>query len=243
MKNRELNLELLPWDSTFFGFGVAKVVLAEAAESSFHQLRAKATAQGIRLVYCYVDPTDALSKNAVQQQSLPLLDRKATWIKRIDEQEFNAGEGVRVLAGNDAVTASLLELAWQSGAYSRFLLDPKIPYPVFQRLYEIWLHNTLQNNQAGVVLTTGAVGQETGLITLEQLEGGAAGIGLLAVDTKSRRRGLGQQLIRAAIQQAQQWQAPELRVVTQLDNIPACSLYERAGFLLQQVRLVYHWWL
>ena len=74
-------------------------------------------------------------------------------------------------------------------------------------------------------------------------EGGTASIGLLAVGATMRGRGVGQQLVGAARQQAAAWGCARLQVVTQRANAPACGLYAKCGFEAVREQHVYHLWL
>jgi hypothetical protein len=37
--------------------------------------------------------------------------------------------------------------------------------------------------------------------------------------------------------------ARQAHVVTQLENVPACKLYERGGYCLSALEHIYHFWL
>jgi dTDP-4-amino-4,6-dideoxy-D-galactose acyltransferase len=71
---------------------------------------------------------------------------------------------------------------------------------------------------------------------------GAGRIGLIAVDDQARGAGVGSLLIRQAHRWMQGRGARQATVVTQLENQPACRLYERLGYHLADVRNYYHFW-
>ena len=54
----------------------------------------------------------------------------------------------------------------------------------------------------------------------------------IAVDPGFRRRGIGERLLRRAIEWAHARQLPGVMLETQNINVPACRLYERCGFTL-----------
>ena len=74
------------------------------------------------------------------------------------------------------------------------------------------------------------------------VEGRAGRIGLIAVDAALRGRGLGGVLLRAAHQFMVRRGCDHALVTTQRDNVPACRLYEQAGYVIDTARNVYHFW-
>jgi dTDP-4-amino-4,6-dideoxy-D-galactose acyltransferase len=70
----------------------------------------------------------------------------------------------------------------------------------------------------------------------------AAQIGLVGVDSAARGQGVGSTLVRAAGQWCRNQGARELTVVTQGKNRAAQRLYQRCGFLTQDLQFWYHKW-
>jgi ribosomal protein S18 acetylase RimI-like enzyme len=71
---------------------------------------------------------------------------------------------------------------------------------------------------------------------------GIGNIGLVAVAETHRGRGIGGRLIDAAHCWMVARQAAKTTVVTQGVNAPACRLYERVGYSIEQVEHYYHFW-
>lgn len=80
-----------------------------------------------------------------------------------------------------------------------------------------------------------------GMITLGEKDG-RGDIGLLAIDSKYRGKGIGMSLINAAENEFKKI-FKEGQVVTQQDNQAACSLYEKSGYEIEKVESIYHIWL
>jgi ribosomal protein S18 acetylase RimI-like enzyme len=57
-------------------------------------------------------------------------------------------------------------------------------------------------------------------------------IGSIVVDRKYRRQGVGQALIERVVEWAKAKGSPGLMLETQNNNVPACRLYEKCGFIL-----------
>ena len=235
-------LQSLLWDSDFLGFPVARLSAAGRPVSEIAAALIEARSAGCRLLYLMVDPADATAAATAQQAGARLVDRKVTFAMPLPPAVASATE-IANIETTTTYTPQLESLAWQSGEYSRFRLDPRFAPTVFQHLYSQWLRNSLAGSIARRVLVwRDAAGHELGLLTLGE-KNGRADIGLLAVDAAARGQGVGQQLVAAAQSQAAAWGYAELQVVTQRDNELACRFYEKCGFVLVSEEHIYHLWL
>jgi ribosomal protein S18 acetylase RimI-like enzyme len=81
-----------------------------------------------------------------------------------------------------------------------------------------------------------------GMISYSIVEAGAR-IGLIAVRDQARGKGIGSALIAAAHREMAKRGARMATVCTQCANVPACRLYERLGYHLDEVQNVYHFWI
>ncbi|MET4076702.1 GNAT family N-acetyltransferase [Hymenobacter sp. UYCo722] len=235
-------LQLLAWDSEFLGFVVARAVVPPQGAAALSALVAQARGQGVRLLYLIIDPAaDEAAANA-RATGAWLADRKVTFSRPIGPEPGRLADPGPVIPLS-TFSPELEALAWQSGEYSRFRRDPAFAPGVFERLYSQWLRASLRGELARAVLAwPGPDGKPTGLLTL-QSHGPQASIGLLAVQAGQRSQGQGRALVAAASRTAQAWGYQQLRVVTQLDNIPACRFYTSVGFVIEHQENVYHLWL
>jgi len=235
--------ELLPWDTDFLGFPVARLRAAALDEATLDAVLRRCRAAGIRLLYLYADPADAVTIDTAQGAGLLLADHRLTFEMPLTAAPAHPARTDFQVRPATAYTPQLEALVWQSGEYSRFRRDPRFTPDVFPRLYSQWLHNILAGGTAGQLLVAGpAPGEARGLLALNEKQHHAS-IDLLAVDVVLRGRGLGWQLLEAAQRQAYAWGYPALRVVTQADNAPACRLYQRFGFRVVHEEYLYHCWL
>lgn len=236
------NLQHLPWDSDFLGYPVAQMVVPYADTAALQSAIAQAWEQGFKLVYLLLDPAHAEAAIAARHAGAILVDRKVTLQYPIGPAGQSTAPTYRAIARVQNHSIELEKLAWESGEYSRFRVDPNFAPGVFEELYSHWLRASLSGERARAVFASLSLeGNPRGLLTLQQ-HGSVATIGLLAVHAAARGQGQGRALIEAAQQAAQEWGCDVLRVTTQLDNEPACRLYSRCGFLVEQVVHVYHLW-
>ena len=74
--------------------------------------------------------------------------------------------------------------------------------------------------------------EPAGQIRLRKYWNGYAYIDDIAVEEEYRRQGVGCRLIEAAIEWAKAKGVPGIMLETQDNNVPACMLYEKCGFVL-----------
>ncbi|MDO7874171.1 GNAT family N-acetyltransferase [Hymenobacter sp. ASUV-10] len=233
-------IQPLGWDSDFLGFSVGRLLTDGLSEAQIATAVADARRAGFRLLYAVASPANAAAATALRQAGALLADRKVTFAMPV---LTGPAPVAAAISATTAYSPQLESLAWQSGEYSRFRLDPRLAPTVFREMYSRWLHNSLTGSIARQVLVWRApTGHELGLLTLGE-KNGRADIGLLAVDAAARGQRVGQQLVAAAVAQAAAWGYAELQVVTQGDNEPACRFYEKCGFQLVQEEHIYHCWL
>jgi ribosomal protein S18 acetylase RimI-like enzyme len=248
-----IRIEPLPWDSAHFGFAVARLhgpcgdrPTDRLPLDELRQAIESAKAAGIDLLYWTAEPWCQLPESILRESGGALVDRKATF-----EIQINGGHEPRenkrlVLAEypKEMPSARLIELAVCAGAHSRFRHDSRIPTEAFRALYELWIVRSAAREIADTVLVASwreRAEVPVGLITLSIAEG-TGSIGLIAVEAHSRGEGVGALLVRSGHDWLAGRGATSVSVVTQLDNRPACRLYEKAGFRLVDVKLIYHFW-
>jgi dTDP-4-amino-4,6-dideoxy-D-galactose acyltransferase len=224
------------------GFPVARLALNQADADETALAIAECRAANQQLVYMVVRPDDDDTNHAVRASGAWLADRKITFAMPLQPADAALPLDPAIVLATK-FTPELEALAWQSGAYSRFRLDPRLPATVFQRLYSQWLRNSLDGSIAQVVLTLqGTAGEAVGLLTLGDKDG-VAGIGLLAVAAEFRGQRAGQRLVAEARRRAAAQGYARLQVVTQGANEQACRFYEKCGFELVDEVNIYHLWL
>ncbi|MDR7130567.1 ribosomal protein S18 acetylase RimI-like enzyme [Algoriphagus sp. 4150] len=213
----------LSFDSSLFNYPVGKIyVPGDWDEQEFLKNSAK-----YRLVYIFSELPLPITDASIQ-----LVDTKITYYKSIVESDEMSSD-IAVYRGE--MNEDLLKLALESGAYSRFKLDSRLAQNEFEKLYKLWIKKALNS---GSILE--AVNLQ-GMVSYD-LKEEAAGIGLIAVSDKSRGRGWGKKLMKAAEAKAFSNGAKTITVSTQEANVPACRLYESLGYKLKEKVYIYHYW-
>lgn len=233
---------MLPWDSEFFGFPIARIEACPADEESLGQAISTLRAKGVRLAYWQTGPEDAASNRAAEGNGGRLVNMRAEYSCELAAETSRiAGEPM-----GPAVTASdrdrLHELALQCGEQSRFRLDPAIPEERWASLYRRWMDESLAGTIADAVLVRRSDGAIAGMITVSAAARQGE-IGLFGVAAEARGQGIGS----ALVDDAMRWFAANgcatARVATQGENRAARAVYQRAGFGLQRLVNVFHFWI
>ncbi|MDP4186340.1 MAG: GNAT family N-acetyltransferase, partial [Bacteroidota bacterium] len=220
-----MDITELTWDSHLFGYKVGRKEQQQLSPSDISAIYTSAQSEGYRLVYIFTQapvPSDIESKG-----TLIRADRKVTYSKKITEDSPVHSSIASFPKGS--YTEKLLELAFESGCYSRFKIDKNFVNDEFKKLYTLWIKNSITREIADDVFVYQENDIETGFITLKISEG-ICTIGLIAVDATSRGKGIGHLLISLAEHYAFQNNCHTLQVDTQEDNRKACNFYESCSF-------------
>ena len=129
------------WDSNFFGFNIGKIDLdpTDNIEEFLND------ASKFKLVYIF-------SNKELTIPGLNLVDKKVIYEKKINntgnfDNQLN-NESISLFSEQDHSYEQLLNLAYLSGTYSRFRLDKGMPEGYFNKLYKLWLDNSLNKSIA-----------------------------------------------------------------------------------------------
>ncbi len=236
------SLEILDWDSSFFGYPVARVTASALPTALMAEIMQEAKNKKIRLVYVFADPVDTVSREAVIMNGGKLVDQKITFHTKIDVSKLGPVDEHIVQFEGDYPTEKLIDLSMQSGLYSRYKIDPGFVNREFERMYLAWIENSVNKKIADHIFVYTEDGKELGLVTLKARNDHGQ-IGLIAVDEGSRGKAIGKKLIAAVIDQLYKKNIPDLDVATQLDNMDACNFYKKTGFTGIKTENIYHIWL
>lgn len=241
MSEKQLEYQILDWDSNFFGFSVARINNPNLAKEKLVNSLSDLSLKGIKLIYW--PASNEYSENEITDLGGSLVDLKTTFkmdFDGVNPEDFISTDEVE--AYSDSMPfESFEELAVQSGEYSRFAVDPRIPREKFFELYRIWIARSLKKEIAREVLVLRESNRVVGMVTLGEKDG-RGDIGLIAVDASSRGKSYGEKLVRSA----QRWFIKNGytvgQVVTQGNNIPPCMLYKKCGYSVEKVEYFYHFW-
>lgn len=226
-----MEIKTLDWDSDFFGYKVGKLVLPEGI-TSLETL--PDNIKDFALIYLFSDKPVQYLPGA---ETLPApADVKVLWGKTIQDRP-TLHESIKPI---HEANERLIELALQSGAYSRYKLDKKFINHEFERMYTLWVNKAVaDDNQQVLGYYEGTA--LAGFITLS-VKNEAADIGLIAVDTQFRGKKMGSKLLDAAEIFALESALNTVEVNTQKANEVAMHFYRQNGYNVLKETYIYHLW-
>lgn len=232
----------LAWDTSHFGFGVARVSPTASTPELAAGLAALRQA-GYRLAYWSVPAGhDELIAAGIYHGGF-LADEKLTYVKSLGVTPLARFPYCHVIEPYTAACPddALVRLAIGSAAFSRFRRDQSFPPEVCDKLYKLWIERSVSGEIADEVLVVREGGTLLGMITLVHVYD-RGDIGLVAVDAVAQGRGIGRLLVTEAGRRFGNAGRRAVQVVTQGQNQRACRLYESCGYSIERREIVFHFW-
>lgn len=217
------------------GIPTAKVTLISP------QILADAMHAGIKLVYFVAPESDTHQIRLAKELGGILVDHKITYLMNLKNIALQSDPDIKSYA-NTIPSEDLINLAYESGNFSRFRADPHLTENQFKTIYKTWITNSVNRTIADDVLVISDNNKLLGMVTVGE-KNHRGDIGLLAVSETARGKNIGTRLVRAAQYYFIQKGFDQSQVVTQQTNIPACKLYEKCGYHIEKTECFFHIWL
>jgi ribosomal protein S18 acetylase RimI-like enzyme len=243
-------LEWLPWDSRMLGVSAARVDFVvngeyasrrQACEALLDAAFRKARASRYEHLSVRVDAGDDAAIHAVETGGWLSVDALLTF-----ERSVSAGSKTAVASDlklRDACqedVPAIESIAAESFVDGRFHADPSISADVAASIYREWAAACCRREAADhVIVAVTESGHLGGFVACRELSDTGVHLGrltasivLLATASVARRRGVGRDLVIAAVESVAKRSAVVLQVGAQIRNTAAARLYERCGFRL-----------
>ena len=242
MEQKTIRLVQDPWFSEVMERNVYKVFIEEPLSpgsqptKSNSEISIQALQKRPVFAFSKVDAS-ATSKTAyLESIGFRLVDTNVTFDKKIEKKNFVDTTEVRVAQSNDR--SSVEQIARESFIFSRFHLDPQMSIDLANRIKEEWVRNYFLGNRGDAMIVGLIDGCVAGFLLLMELDDDTILIDLIAVHNAYQRHGLASKMIHYI--STVYPNATQLRVGTQVANIPSIRLYEKLGFRLFQAQYVLH---
>jgi len=219
--------QMLEWDSNFWGVRIARVDTPDVDDW--------ARANGVACAYLLVPSQDPFAAQRAEEHGFRCVDVRV----ELDAQTNRSGQPVREHTPDDL--ERLAAIARHNHADTRFYADPNFPREGCDRLYDTWIRNSCAG-WADAVLVAENDGAPAGYVSVHDRRG-VGSIGLIGVDPETRGRGVGESLVRGALDWCARNGLERCTVVTQGRNIGGQRVFQRCGFRTSSVALWFHkWW-
>lgn len=240
-----MHSEYLKWDSDFFDFPVYRLrvdneLFTERLQEEITLVRA----HHARLLYVFCAPE---LKNKIQKKLSPPLvescecvDEKVTFVFDL-KSAAKISDPLVPLYTQSEISCELRQLAVQSGKYSRFVIDKKIPSEKSNDLFIKWIEKSKHGSMGDVILVWPNEKAIQGMLTLKlDSHKKTAAVGIIAVNPAQQGQGIASRLVQAAKLWAHENGAESVTVVTQKQNLAACALYHKEQFKLINTEVIFH---
>ncbi len=239
--NGESSCEFLEWDSQFFEQRIARVRPSRLAEGNLSQINSWCYQNQIACLYFLADSADATTHRLASENGFHLVDIRLTLDRpaTLNHQSKESSGVMRTALERDI--PALRAIARASHHDSRFYWDGHFPRSACDALYEVWIERSCRG-WADTVLVAEDGGAPVGYLSCHLASPEAGKIGLMGVAAQAQGKGLGPDLVHAALRWFHGRGVETVSVVTQGRNVRAQRLYQRCGFLTRSVELWFHKW-
>jgi len=225
----ELTLEVLPWDTEFFGFRVAR---ADLTRGELERVVERAQAGKVECVYLTVDGDhpEVVQEAILRGARLVQFRLKA----HRDTRRVPRDPDPSTRLARPADRPKVLKLARELSSMSRFAADPRFPQDRVADLYE---HQMVRCLESGVVAvpTDDARG-----VCAVSVDGSDAYVQVAYIDPSERHRALGQALILTAMQAVD---AKRVYAAAKASNMGVIRTSLSLGFRIREFAVLMHLWL
>lgn len=239
--------ELLPWDTEFFRCRIARVCGDTLKEEQAVQIDDWSRSNRIRGLYFLSRVDDPATIQTAEKHGFGLVDIRVTFERVVMNSHDPArpdpppGASIRPVQPDDL--PGLRAMARTGHGGTRFFSDSHFPRQRVEDLYSTWITLESQGRAQTVLVAASAANQPLGYVSCHLDPARREGqIGLVGVSPEVRGRGVGKNLVLAAIDWFRAQGAHEVTVVTQGNNRAAQRLYQQCGFLSRDLQLWYHKW-
>jgi dTDP-4-amino-4,6-dideoxy-D-galactose acyltransferase len=240
-------LQLLLWDTQFFGLKIGRVLPSRLDSASLEAIIRLAKEEQFRCLYFQAEPDDANTVSLAEKGGFHLVDVRIVLEHPFDGRpapapRYPIPEDINLMPPRPKDAPALEEIAVEIGYTSRFQFDRRFPPGACSRLYRAWLHKALADDHDSVIVAH-LSGQPVGLIACGVHDDGVGVIQLAGVQSGTRGRGVGTALVQGALDWFRAQGVHRAEVVTQARNVPAQRLYQQMGFFTRRMTLYYHKWM
>lgn len=241
MSNRNSICRRLDWDSEFFGCNIARLTVGRLTEDTAAHVRAWCKRNRVDCLYFLADSTDLTTVSLAEKHGFHLADIRLTLERPLKDSAPISPMTSAIRRGTSLDIPVLGQIATQCHQDSRFYFDPHFTRSRCDALYQTWIEKSL-NGYADAVFVAELDGEAVGYLSCHLPSPAEGQIGLLAVGSNGRGKGLGQNLVRESFRWFSSKGALRVTVVTQARNVSAQRLYQGCGFRTQSMQLWYHRW-
>jgi ribosomal protein S18 acetylase RimI-like enzyme len=236
-------IQILDWDSAFFGFRVAQISRDCISEGEMVDALAFCKDRHIRLLQFKCDAHDRDSVRLAEANGFHFADMRMILEQPLPQTSelspFPAGVIFRLATDKDL--PALINIAKNLYFHSRYYFDINFPRLKLPEFYSDWVRKAVtgQFDDLAWVLAEGGTPIAFCSARVGRVQ---ATIGLVGLHPAFTGRGLGKAVVTRSLVRMAEIGCRSVSVTTQGRNYPAQRLYQRTGFMISKAQIYYHRW-
>ena len=232
----------LAWDSAFWGFPVARLNGSRLTRESLRRALDWAARQKTRCLYFAADGSDGETLRLAAEGGFRFVSVRMDMEKHLSGNIVGESANPRIRISRTTDLAVLQDIARYSHEDTRFFKDGLFERARAAELYAKWIERDAREHVILVFTMPDNAKSVVAYVTCQLEPPGKGRIGLIGVAKEARGKGLGGELVKAALGWFGDNSIATVWVSTQACNLAALRLYESAGFKAHETRVCFHWW-
>lgn len=228
-------VQVLDWDSAFFGFPIGRVQLDGATAEVLAEIEREAAELGLRCLYGSLHPADTEAAYLAQTFGHRLIEVGVSFARPAGR--LDPGPGAPAVREGTMEDVERLEGAIQVlGRWSRYGADPRFGPDQACRMYRAWLERAVRDERRALLVTE----DDDGITGLATVNAGDPPYMDLVATTKP-----GTGAARALFAGFVDWAGGGVTVAryAAARNVAIFRLLEKCGYSANDVRYTFHRWL
>lgn len=237
-------VQILSWDTEFFGFPVAQVSGNRLDEESMEIVQAFCARNRIRLLQFKCDAHHRPSVLLAERHGFHMADVRMIYSRPIYKKVASESlpVGVTFRLGTMEDVKPLKDIATDLYTQSRYYFDENFPRDRVKIFYQDWIEKAVRGTFDDLAWVICQEEILVGFCSVHFIGKDRAGIGLIGIDQNMNGRGMGCLMMQHALRAMAKRGIKKVSVVTQGRNYSAQRLYQKAGFLVDHIEIYYHCW-
>lgn len=236
-------IEILKWDSEFFGFNIAFLSCMHLTENIMYRIEKFIMNENVKLIEYLCNCHDRRSVRVAEKNGFRFVDMRLTYKKSMQQEEaISLGKWHFGRAEQDAIV-SLKEMV--SGDFykdSRYFFDGNFEIKKIDEFYQGWIEKGVLGEYDDECWCLYDNNMPVAFCTLKYAGNKRVNIGIFGIDRKYQGMGLGKKLLCCVYNMLMAKNIENIFVVTQGRNYEAQCLYQSFGFRTETTQLWYHKW-
>lgn len=230
----------LKWDSAFFRKKIGEIVIASPKPSRIKEILREIERGEFDYLTCKIRSHNASLNRLLESAGFYLTDigvtlaaKTGAFLQRNLSGDLIIGGSIREAGCRDI--PMLKSMSKSLFTESRYYSDPFFSKKEADRLYQIWVENSVKGRAADITYCI----PMKGFITCRKSAGNKGAIILIGIKKDCRGKGLGAALVGEAMKWFMRQEVTLVTVRTQLKNLDALNFYLRQGFLIKEYDIVF----